>query len=105
MASREQGSASDALPEMLPRRCFCVGKDQATEKTVHYSNGEKEGGKKFQKHAVVAWLSESMFEANKTSVWSVHSEEQREGKEREKGLEGTGRGTRQLCGQAKHAGL
>lgn len=45
MASGELGSASDALPEMLPRRCFCVGKDQAIEKTVHYSNGEKEGGK------------------------------------------------------------
>lgn len=48
MASRELGSASDALPEMLPRRCFCVGKDQAIEKTVHYSNGEKEGGKNFK---------------------------------------------------------
>lgn len=48
VASGELGCASDVLPEVLPKRCFCVGKDQATEKTVHYSNGEKEGGKNFK---------------------------------------------------------
>lgn len=48
---------------------------------MHYSNSEKERRKESKENAVTAWLSEPLFEAYKTPLWSdAWGEEGRKGR-------------------------
>lgn len=62
-----------------------VRKEQASEMTVQYSSSEEQKEKGFYKHAVIACLSWSLFESNKTPLWNDDLGEKRRGNILEKG--------------------